>query len=360
MWHLFQTVSAAEWDRFKVSPQSNSPSLVEAMRTLYGPNLPQEPSPDTEMAVDQLAVDEAFFTTVTNKKSKGKGKVPHSTNPSAPSQNVPTPVPVVSRAPPPPPPAKTATAKPTPVKVTTKPQALKQAPKSFAQAAHSGNPQFTPRFAPASAHPEYESLLHLRDMFPDLPMEKILAMHQSGFGASASPNRRGAVHSGASRAPKMTTHRPTRCQVLIPLDTPTAEVVVANAATAVESYNKGLVEAHFKLRVESVCKAWDGISISTNFVASAAELEMIKQWLKKVAGLAASTVVEPRLPQSKSFLKILGVPYWGNNSSLPITQAQVESVIANTPIFEGVVLASRPRIMKASPSLDMSVIWIDI
>jgi len=49
--------------------------------------------------------------------------------------------------------------------------------------------------------------------------------------------------------------------------------------------------------------------MSTNFVASAAELDMIKQWLKKVAGLAASTVVEPRLSQSKFFLKILGVPY---------------------------------------------------
>ena len=103
-------------------------------------------------------------------------------------------------------------------------------------------------------------------------------------------------------------------------------------------------------------KAWNGISMSTNFVASAAELDVIKQWLKKVAGLAASTVVEPCLPQSKSFLKILGVPYWGNNSSLPITQAQVESVIANTPIFEEAVLASRPHIMKVSLNSDMSVI----
>ena len=81
------------------------------------------------------------------------------------------------------------------------------------------------------------------------------SMHQSGFGASASPNRGGAVSSGASRVPKMTTHGPTRYQVLIPLDTPTAEVVVANAATAVESCNRGLVEAYSKLRVESVHKA---------------------------------------------------------------------------------------------------------
>ena len=52
---------------------------------------------------------------------------------------------------------------------------------------------------------------------------------------------------------------------------------MANAAMAVESCNRGLVEARSKLRVESVHKAWDGVSMSTNFVASAAELEVIKQ-----------------------------------------------------------------------------------
>jgi len=71
-------------------------------------------------------------------------------------------------------------------------------------------------------------------------------------------------------------------------------------------------------------------------------------------------VVEPRLLQFKFFLKILGVPYWNNNSLLPITQTQVESVIANTSVFEGIMLASCPCIIKVSPSLDPSVIWIDI
>ena len=140
MWHLFQTVFAAEWDCFKVSPQPNFPSLVEAIRTLYGPNLSQKPSSDIKISVDQPAVKGAPFTTITNKKHKGKGKVPSSTNPSAPFQNMPTPASVVSKVPPPPPPAKTATIKPTPTKVATKPQALKQAPKFFAQVAHSRNP----------------------------------------------------------------------------------------------------------------------------------------------------------------------------------------------------------------------------
>ena len=81
--------------------------------------------------------------------------------------------------------------------------------------------------------------------------------------------------------------------MLISLDAPTVEVIVANTGSTVESCNRSLVEAHSKLRVESVHKAWDSISMSTNFVASVAELEIIKQWLKKVAGLTASIVVVP-------------------------------------------------------------------
>ena len=84
---------------------------------------------------------------------------------------------------------------------------------------------------------------------------------------------------------------------------------MANVAFAAESCNKSLVSAHSKLRVESVCKAWNSVSISTNSVASVAELEVIKQWLKKTAGLGESTEIEPCLPQSKSFLKVLGIPY---------------------------------------------------
>jgi len=52
---------------------------------------------------------------------------------------------------------------------------------------------------------------------------------------------------------------------------------VANAAFAVEFCNKDLVEAYSKLRVKSVHKVWDSMIMSTNFIASVAELEVIKQ-----------------------------------------------------------------------------------
>jgi len=161
-------------------------------------------------------------------------------------------------------------------------------------------------------------LLQLKEVFPNLLQATIISMHQASLGI-ARTSQRGSSHLAVSKTLKMTTQGPTRHQVLIPLDPAAAETVVANAALVVISCNKGLVEAHSKLRVESVCKVWDSVSMSTNSVVSAAELEVIKQWLKKTAGLGESTEVEPCLPQSKSFLKILGILYWDSKSSLPIT-----------------------------------------
>jgi len=52
------------------------------------------------MIVDKPPVaEEAPFTTITNKKGKGKEKPSPSTNTPVPSQNIPLPATVISRAP---------------------------------------------------------------------------------------------------------------------------------------------------------------------------------------------------------------------------------------------------------------------
>jgi len=38
----------------------------------------------------------------------------------------------------------------------------------------------------------------------------------------------------------------------------------------------------------------------------------------------------------------------------------VEKILENNHIFNDIVLMSKPRIIKVSPKLDMSIIWIDI
>ena len=96
VWNLLQAISESGWDRFKVSSQTNAPTLVEAMRTVYGPNPISTPFPDVEMDVDVPKAEEVAFILVTNKNgSKEKAKV--SSPPPTNSRNK---ILLVSRAPP--------------------------------------------------------------------------------------------------------------------------------------------------------------------------------------------------------------------------------------------------------------------
>jgi len=100
-------------------------------------------------------------------------------------------------------------------------------------------------------------------------------MYQASL-CSVGASQGSVSYLSTSRILKMMTHRPTKWQVLIPLDSSTTEIIVANTASAVEFCNKGLVKACSKLRIEFVCKTWNSVSISINSVTLAAELEVIK------------------------------------------------------------------------------------
>ena len=71
---------------------------MKAMRTIYGPIPIPTPSSNVEMAVDTPEAEEVTFTLVTNKKRKGKSKVPSPLSGSPPDSRSKTTL--VSRAPP--------------------------------------------------------------------------------------------------------------------------------------------------------------------------------------------------------------------------------------------------------------------
>jgi len=168
VWNLLQAISESGWDCFKVSLQTNDPTLVEAMRTVYAISTP---FPNVKMDVNTPEAEEVAFTLVTNKKgSKGKAKVssPLPTN----SRND---IPFISRAPPAPK-AVTASAALKPAVIcpssavaaatTFKPAQLQNGPppvplvfkpkpkaKSFAQAAKANI--FGPKFALTSSHEDF-------------------------------------------------------------------------------------------------------------------------------------------------------------------------------------------------------------
>ena len=71
IWNLLQTISEARWNYFKILSQSNTLTLVKAMRTIDSSNLILMSSPNIKMAIN---LQEVTFTLVTNKKYKRKSK----------------------------------------------------------------------------------------------------------------------------------------------------------------------------------------------------------------------------------------------------------------------------------------------
>ena len=98
----------------------------------------------------------------------------------------------------------------------------------------------------------------------------------------------------------------------------------------------------------------------TNKVASFLDLQMIKNYVKNAEHINVDRVEVPRLSQSKFYLKIIGIPYLQENTVTPITLSVVEDVIKKNHIFNNIVLASKPCIIKVFPKSDMAIILVDI
>jgi len=97
------------------------------------------------------------------------------------------------------------------------------------------------------------------------------------------------------------------------------------------------------------------ITIVTNKVASPLDLQTIEKYVKNINSINVSW-----LPQSKSYLKIIGISYLLENTNTPILTDVVESIIKSNHIFNNIIITLRPYIIKVSLKSDMAIIWLDI
>ena len=61
--------------------------------------------------------------------------------------------------------------------------------------------------------------------------------------------------------------------------------------------------------VDFICSDTVGIIVVTNKVAASLDLQSIEQCVKDTNHINSNEVDSPRLPQLKSYLKIIGLPY---------------------------------------------------
>ena len=261
------------------------------------------------------------------------------------NKNIPKPTPVsIERIPPPPPlPAKMAKEvniiskyfqNKKPLNDTNK-VALKN-DKSYAQVSK----------APANT----SKVLKISKAFPALNAEKIDQINN-------------IVKGVAKPKPKiqMTTKGPSRKQVIILMSKENIDSFMKNSSLHVANINWQFCNAKSKILIDYICAEPLGITIVTNKVSQQSDLMIINHYIKNSNNVNSLQVEEPWLPKSKSYLKIIGIPYYPhNNSQECLSSNDIELVLKQNQIFDNILLASKSRIIKVSPKSDMAIVWIDI
>ena len=158
-----------------------------------------------------------------------------------------------------------------------------------------------------------------------------------------------------------TTKGPSRKQVIIPMSKVNIDAFIKNSSLHVSSMNRQFRNAKSEILVDYIRAEPLGITVVTNKVAQSSDLMLIDQYIKNSDEVNALQVEEPRLPKSKSYLKIIGIPYYPHsNSQERLTSSDIEMILKQNQIFDNISLASKPRVIRVSPKSDMSIVWIDI
>ena len=159
----------------------------------------------------------------------------------------------------------------------------------------------------------------------------------------------------------MMTKGPSHKQVIFLMGNDNIVKFMRNSAIHIVNLNRNLRNMKSEVSVDFICSDLVGITIVTNKVSQPSNLITIENYVKNSESINSSQVDTPRLPQSKSYLKIIGIPYFPNsNLQDRLNATDVETIIKQNHIFNNVTFVSKPRVIKVSPKSDMAIIWINI
>ena len=193
-------------------------------------------------------------------------------------------------------------------------------------------------------------VLKIKETFPSLNAQKIDQVNNIVNGQNKPKPRI-----------KMTTKGPSRKHIIIPMSVKNVSSFMKNSSMNMANINRQLRNAKTDILVDYIRSDSNGIIIVTNKVAQQSDLSIIDQYVKNSSDINALQVEDLRLPKSKSYLKIIGIPFYPHvNSQDKLTSADIETIMQQNHIFDNITLASKPRVIKVSPKSDMAIVWIDI
>ncbi|KAF9439971.1 hypothetical protein P691DRAFT_689165 [Macrolepiota fuliginosa MF-IS2] len=171
----------------------------------------------------------------------------------------------------------------------------------------------------------------------------------------------------------MTTTGPNRHQVVVTFE-PNAvgDNVAPDRTTLLADINQRLLATWSQTRVESGHMGYSSWILVTTVVASQADLEVIRLGFK--AASPPGTKFYLCLPQSKSYLKVIDIPFFKtlpyasvntegvteHHPATYIVEGDVRAAFARSPLAPHLNLVDKPRIVRTSRASDMCTAWFKI
>jgi len=192
--------------------------------------------------------------------------------------------------------------------------------------------------------------LKIKKTLPNLPNNKIDSIQKVINGSNDKAKLR----------LNMTIKGPSHKQVIIPMSCDLGKRYIKDSSSHVININWTLKSIKSNICTDFICADNKGIIISTKNMAANSNLQEIEKYIKMSLATNNESIFSPRLPQSKSYLKIVGISYFVDKSNIYISSEDIEHILKNNHIFNDIVLASKPCIIKVFPKSDMAIVWIDI
>ena len=159
----------------------------------------------------------------------------------------------------------------------------------------------------------------------------------------------------------MMTKGLSRKQTIISISSKNITKFMKNSSLHVTNINKSLRNVKLDVLVDFIQSDQMVIIVVTSKVALQSDLHIIKNYVKNIDNINSLSMEVLWLLQSKSYLKIIGIPYFPHNKSQEcLSSSDIENIIKQNQIFDNIVLTSKPQVIKVSLKSDMSIIWIDI
>ena len=158
----------------------------------------------------------------------------------------------------------------------------------------------------------------------------------------------------------MTTKNPSYKQVIIPMGNDITKKFIKESNLHITNINHALKAIKSSTIANFIHINDKGIVITTNNIVSGSDLQKIKKYVKNSLSSDADKMSSAKLPQSKSYLKIVDVSFISEKTNSYIALDEIEKILKNNHIFNNIILTSKPCVIKVSPKSDMAIIWIDI